>query len=793
MKKLLTTITLSALVGTSASNLKPMFTNTITNHGFKSNQINNKDISITNENDTNPFTPKKVTSGIPNNVEIRSLLNTSNWGVYAGTSQGLYKSVDGINFTEIKGITNTVYKIQFFPNGTIYVLTYLSKPGMNEYTIYKSTNGINFTEISGIPSNLASCLGFATDGTIYAGTTNFTSSGTGTKGNLYKSTNGINFTEISGIENIAGINSIAVTTDGTIYISTNDFSIFKKKESDTLFKKIFQNSDNRQFELLVVSPDGTIYAGTNGGLWKSTNGTDFKKINEFAIRTITFDNHGVIYAGTSQGLYKSVDGINFTEINETNKEDISSIAITTDGTIYISIYKGLYTINPINLLLNVNKPDTFDKSWPLYNGIVYSSTQKIDIKENLVASATLDGTSITIPTTDLDIPVGEHTLILTLKDKKLASIFGGDTSTGQVTYKLWVKTSIDKNKIDYQTKIDDTQLYTGLVSNAGNTKNADIIQTKIKNGTGTHDASINIDFKDILIDFDVNKSFYVQGTVDETTNNFTATGSKQKITKNLEIKIDGTYHLHLVDTVDNNYDSYLELGESNWKLKGTFDDNELDKLKSKLNVTVNLTDPSQKSKALGWLHQYDHFVENKFNETIKTNGKGFDSEIKNQITSYTSFLKPLTYDIANEPKFDDGFDKDLLVKTITDKAKEILSKGLDALPKNLNVNTSNVVNKSKLDNYSIWIKNYQDYINKNKDIWINDIVNVASRGFATAEQENLIKVQLSHFLNNDNIQNYLKNVVWEDNKLLKTTSNDYQQYVELDKLKSDTIDWVNTN
>lgn len=31
MKKLLTTITLSALVGTSASNLKPMFTNTITN------------------------------------------------------------------------------------------------------------------------------------------------------------------------------------------------------------------------------------------------------------------------------------------------------------------------------------------------------------------------------------------------------------------------------------------------------------------------------------------------------------------------------------------------------------------------------------------------------------------------------------------------------------------------------------------------------------------------------------------------------------------------------------------
>ncbi|WP_342218465.1 serine protease [Spiroplasma endosymbiont of Amphimallon solstitiale] len=37
MKKLLTTITLSALVGTSASNLKPVFTNSVVNNDFKSN------------------------------------------------------------------------------------------------------------------------------------------------------------------------------------------------------------------------------------------------------------------------------------------------------------------------------------------------------------------------------------------------------------------------------------------------------------------------------------------------------------------------------------------------------------------------------------------------------------------------------------------------------------------------------------------------------------------------------------------------------------------------------------
>ncbi|WP_252320406.1 hypothetical protein [Spiroplasma endosymbiont of Lariophagus distinguendus] len=96
-------------------------------------------------------------------------------------------------------------------------------------------------------------------------------------------------------------------------------------------------------------------------------------------------------------------------------------------------------------------------------------------------------------------------------------------------------------------------------------------------------------------------------------------------------------------------------------------------------------------------------------------------------------------------------------------------------------------------NYSNWINNYQIFINNNKDKWINDISNIASRGFATTEQENKIKAQVSQFLNNHNIKNYLKSVVWEDNKLLKATSNDYQQYVKLDELQKDTIDWVNTN
>ncbi|WP_252319118.1 WD40/YVTN/BNR-like repeat-containing protein [Spiroplasma endosymbiont of Lariophagus distinguendus] len=772
MKKLLTIITLSVLVGTSASNLKPLFTNNVINYSFKSNQVSNKDISIKNQNNTNPFDFYKI-NNTENITKVRIDINGIIW---IGAYTGLYKSTDGNTFTAMSGVKGKIHSLAVDKDNNVYA-------GNNNGTVYKSTDGNTFTAMSGTPNEPIFSLAVDKNNNVYAVCNN----------DVYKSTDGNTFIPMSGTPKKSSI-SLAVDKNNNVYVGTYEGVVYKSTDGNTFTA---MSGVKGWIHSLAVDKDNNVYAGNNNGtVYKSTDGNTFTAMsgtpNE-PIFSLAVDKNNNVYAVCNNDVYKSTDGNTFTAIFKIEKDSITSLAVDKDNNVYVGTDKGLYITNPINLLLKIIKPDTFDKSWPLYKGIVYDSIQKIDIKEKLVANATLDGKSITIPTTDLDIPIGEHNLILTLKDKSFASVFGGDVTTGQVTYKLWVKTSIDKNKINYQTKIDDTELFTGLVSNVGNTKNADIIQTKIKDGTGRHNAIINIGLNDTLIDFDVNKSFYEQGTVDETTNDFKKTGSKQGVSKNLSIQNDGIYHLHLEDTVGNTYDSYLELGESNWKLKGTFDDSELNNLKSKLNVTVNLTDPSEKSKALGWLHQYENFVENKFNETIKTNGKGFDSFIKNQITSYTSFLKPLTYDITNEPKFDDGLDKDLLVKTINDKANELLNKGLDILPKNLNVNTSNVVNKSTLTSYTNWINNYQDFINKNKDKWINDISNIASRGFATDVQENKIKAKVSQFLNNDNIKNYLKSIIWEDNKLLKAISSDYQQYVKLDELQKDTIDWVNSN
>ncbi|MBP1527342.1 MAG: hypothetical protein H9Q66_05415, partial [Spiroplasma ixodetis] len=782
MKNLLTTITLSALVGTSASSLQPVFTNNVVNHGFQSNQINNMNMS------NNPFISEFKDL---QNKKIAKIKIAPNGTIYAGSSEtGLWKSIDGINFNQVSTISNrcVIQSIDISSNGEIWV-------GTDEYLYFSNDNGISFNSMAKDKIQNVTTIAIAPNGNILVG-----AYGTG----LWQLVKGdTDFKKIPSVLS-SMIDSIAIASNGNIFVSAalsyKGIGLYKSIDG-TNFTNIYPN---KNINSIAIAPNGTIYVVINTKLNKSTDGgSTFNQVNgisdRYYIDSIAVAPNGTIYVGTEKKgqrdsglLYKSTDGTNFKSISGIF-ESIKCVYLL-NGSIYYTTGNydsngSLFKVNLIDNLLKVNKPDYFDN---LYDGLVYKNEQKIDIKNKFIASAKLDNKTVTVPTTDLDISTGEHTLFLTLKNeyKQYLDLFDGDVTTGTVTYKLWVKTAINKNDIKYSTNKDDTELYSGLISNAGNTNGADIIQTKNKN-ISIHQATLNSKFDDILIDYP--NSYYVQGTVDDATNDFTATGSKQNVSKNLSITTDGIYHLHLEDTVGNIYDSYLELGESNWKLKGTFNDSELDKLKTKLNVTVNITDPSQKAKAMAWLQQYETFVENKFNDTITTNGKGFDSEIKNQITSYTSFLKPLTYNIANEPKFDDGLDKDLLVKTITDKAKEILNKGLDVLPKNLHVNTSNVVNKLTLEHYTNWITNYQDFINKNKDTWIKNIADIASRGFATAEQEKQIKQKIRNLLDNSNIKNYLKDIVWEDNKLLKATSNDYQQYVKLEKLKSDTIDWVNTN
>jgi len=770
MKKLLSLLAVSTLVGTSTSNLKLLFINNFVNTGFKSNQVN-KDISIQSENDT-------FKNMVIENTIIKKMIITDNDVIWVATEKGLYKSTDGINF-------NNVFKKNIMAliniSNDIYV-------GTQKNGLWKSTNGINFEQVNGTTNWQIGSISKDSKQNVYFGIADLTIRDFG----LYVLKKGENKPIRCLNDTSKPFNSIAIDSQDNMYLGT--YPPVGGEVGAFLFRNL--NFDNpialRNIKKPVYSisfdKEENVYFGAENVncLYFLKNGeTKIKEIIGFpqtTIYSINFNSENDMYLGTNNGLYKSTDGINFNLIKLGKKienEAILSYMVDKNQNIYIGTIIGLLKVDNS---LKISKPKYQGK---LYNGFVYKNEQKIGIKENLVASATLDNKAITIPTTNLDIFAGEHILVLTLKDeiKQYAELFDG--KNGQITYKIWVKTSIDKDKINYKTNIDDTDLLTGLVSDLGNTNNAQIIQTRSKQGSGIHPANLNSNFDDILIDY--KNSFYVQGNVD-SNNDFTETGSKQKLFKATQITTDGIYHLHLVDVVGNIYDSYLELGESNWKLQGKFDDVALNDKANKLNVTVDSHSASQevKQEANGWLDNYKNIADSTFTNTVQANGKGFNISIDSDLKGdYKSFLDPVTY-VNTQTQY--AINQTKLNNEVTKIAEQKLQDGLSVLPQNFNVDTSNVVNQSTLDSYTSWINAYNDFINNHKDQWINDVVSVASRGFATTDQENQIK---NHIASLD-FKNYLQHVVWTSNSNL-STSNNYQQFVELDKLQSDTIDWVNKN
>ncbi|WP_375318101.1 hypothetical protein [Spiroplasma endosymbiont of Virgichneumon dumeticola] len=221
--------------------------------------------------------------------------------------------------------------------------------------------------------------------------------------------------------------------------------------------------------------------------------------------------------------------------------------------------------------------------------------------------------------------------------------------------------------------------------------------------------------------------------------------------------------------VGNSYDSYLELGQTNWKLNVQFDDKDLNDKANKLNVTVDSHSAIQevKQEANGWLDNYKNTVNIIFNNNVNFNGKGFNIVPDDLADGFKTFLDHVNYvdsstkEAINQSKLDTEID------TI---ANQKLQDGLSGLPQDLNVDTRNIINKSTLDSYTSWINGYQKFITDNKDQWINQIIAIASRGFASSEQIQLIQ----QHINQVGIKSYLKPITW--------TSNTFNY------LKSSTID-----
>ncbi|BDT05193.1 sialidase family protein [Spiroplasma ixodetis] len=233
----------------------------------------------------------------------------------------------------------------------------------NEVKLINNFNNINgyqektmFSKLinTGLQHDLLHCW-TNVDGKIYAGAGN----------GLWKSTNGNTFTEIKN----TGINfdtkniSSLLNVNGIIYLSTylknvTKYNEIKSPYATDWYKSIdggntFTEIKNTGLRGLFVSSllnvDGTIYAGTNDGLWKSTDGGNtFNKISTVniygKISSLVTTSDGTIYAlssapSSTEGLWKSTDGGNtFNKISTVNiYGKISSLVTTSDGTIYAGV------------------------------------------------------------------------------------------------------------------------------------------------------------------------------------------------------------------------------------------------------------------------------------------------------------------------------------------------------------------------------------------------------------------------------------------------------------------------
>ena len=253
--------------------------------------------------------------------------------VYVSTDVGLFKSTDGgSNWTRLAGVAIPVNKIALDPTapGTIYVATNAG--------LFKSTDdGNTFTGINN---------GF---GPLFA-------------------------------QKIL----VDPVTPTTLYAISIGTSVFKSVDAGANWTEKFVSFNGGFVTDLAIDQNGTLYAGTTFGIYKSTNGanswTQSNGLlpNPRVANIVVDDIHNLVYAATNSGLFKSADGgtswtnisgnLSFTSISKVafDPSNTSTLYVstgfprkTTDGGATWNIVNTGYPNTAINaLVVNPTQPST---------------------------------------------------------------------------------------------------------------------------------------------------------------------------------------------------------------------------------------------------------------------------------------------------------------------------------------------------------------------------------------------------------------------------------------------------
>jgi len=143
------------------------------------------------------------------------------------------------------------------------------------------------------------------DGTLLAGGRNAEG-----KGRLFRSTDrGRNWDRRTLDEDDPFVEALAVDGRGYAYAGTAAHGIYRSTDKGRSWRLVASNLSGIAVHSLLAGPGDALYAGTEQGLYASSNGTDWRptgdNLGAVSISSLVFDEAGDLYAGTvTQGVLR---------------------------------------------------------------------------------------------------------------------------------------------------------------------------------------------------------------------------------------------------------------------------------------------------------------------------------------------------------------------------------------------------------------------------------------------------------------------------------------------------------
>ena len=267
---------------------------------------------------------------------IQSIAIDNTGKIYAGTNgEGVFRSADnGISWYQINdGLMNAnILSLTNSPSGIVFC-------GTDGGGVYKLINDTSWLYLGLANVQILSLL-VNPNGFIYVGTSGY---------GVFRSTNGGTDWVIlyAGIGDDRFINALTIGSSGTIYAGT-DLGIFISTNNGDMWHQSNNGLLDTVVYGLAVTPSQLILALAGELMYVSSDGgANWEPHDFFGVepKCITVSENGFVFAGNVLGVYRSEGDIsNWTRLNNglTNGETIQSICFSTDGDLFTGLSIGVF-------------------------------------------------------------------------------------------------------------------------------------------------------------------------------------------------------------------------------------------------------------------------------------------------------------------------------------------------------------------------------------------------------------------------------------------------------------------